>query len=621
MFGIRYSLSSFPVIHDALVELNLITSELGQIALSSSMLNDGIQWVTLAILSVKNSNKDSLSVMFLTCYIGLILVCIFVIRPAFMKLAAKTPPGKPVKEIYIVFILLGVLIMSVLADLIGVTSLQGPLLLGLVMPNGPPLGTALIERTEAIVSNFLLPFFHVYIGFLTDLSTITSWQSFAIIQTIIIASYAAKVVGCMVVARTYNIRVRHGIVLGLILNIKGIVDLMSLARMKKLKVRDESAISQLVLSMVCMTAIITPLIRILYKPNTRLERSTHRGKTRTIQSTARHSEFCIVSCVHNEVNVHSTITLLESCNPTQASPICVYVIHLIEILGKSTPVLIRFDKIGRKSLSVNYPNTSHIMRAFENYSENSSGPVTVLPYIHVAPYKSMHESICNLCEDNSIPFLIVPFHENHQTQGTHLVSSIRDINLNFQAYAPYDREALALGIRIAEREGVKVTLFHVILQQQNKKLNAEEGRKSARSREEAERLLDEGLIDEFKGMMIGNDDVVLSEIEVEDGVEAMDSIRKFEGDYDLVMVGKRHNIGLLRDDEMCSLIENAETLGMYGDMLASTEFCNGMVSVLVLQCGGTRAGGKKKDKAIDPVGGMGGLSPLRYCPLGGRGWS
>ncbi|KAI4306891.1 hypothetical protein L6164_030131 [Bauhinia variegata] len=636
VFSNVLSFSSFPVISDALMELNLITSELGQIALSSSMVNDGIQWIILAIISLRRDQEALCSFYFLACNCGMIFFCFFVIRPVVTKIAAKTPTGKPVKEVYIVSILLGVPIMAGVADMLGISLIQGPWLFGLIMPSGPPLGTTLTDRTEAIISSFLQPFFHLYIGLSTNLCTIHNWRLLVSFQCIIFVAYIVKLVACVVVARMYNIRLRHGIVLGLILNIKGIIDLIAFSRLKNIKVLDEPIFSQLVLSTVGLTAIITPLIKILYQHNTRLEPSAHGRMVRTIQNTPRNSEFRIVCCVYNESNVHSTIALLESCNPSQTSPIGVYVIHLIEILGKSTPVLVRFDKHGRKSLSVNYPNTSHIMRAFENYSSNSSGPVTILPYIHVAPYKTMHESICNLCEDNLIPFLIIPFHENHQTQGTHLVSSVRDVNTHFQAHAPCtvgilvdkglelnvrssessfhvgiffiggadDREALALGFRMAERKNSKVSVFHIILQQQKDKFYADKDGRSDYSQEQVEeeaieKMIDQGLIDEFKGMNIGNDNVVLREIMVEDGVEALDSIRETEGNYDLVMMGRRHNIGFLRDEEITNLIENAETLGMYGDMLASTEFCNGMVSVLVIQSAQSKSsGGHKREKSI-----------------------
>lgn len=65
-------------------------------------------------------------------------------------------------------------------------------------------------------------------------------------------------------------------------------------------------------------------------------------------------------------------------------------------------------------------------------------------------------------------------------------------------------------------------------------------------------------------------------------MQLMDAIRQSHGDYDLVMVGRRHSEMSLSNEEMVDFMENAE-LGMIGDMLASSDFCGGMVNVLVMQ--------------------------------------
>ena len=156
---------------------------------------------------------------------------------------------------------------------------------------------------------------------------------------------------------------------------------------------------------------------------------------------------------------------------------------------------------------------------------------------------------------------------------------------------PDDREALALGIRMSERAKTRVSLFRFVVN------NREYGSKivltkEEREQEEEDMMMDEGLIDEFKSMKYGNGNVSWFEIVVEDGVEVLDAVHSLEGNYDLVMVGRRHNDGSLDSEEMGTFIENAAILGILGDMLSSTEFCIGMIPVLVTQCGGVRLNSK-----------------------------
>jgi hypothetical protein len=47
---------------------------------------------------------------------------------------------------------------------------------------------------------------------------------------------------------------------------------------------------------------------------------------------------------------------------------------------------------------------------------------------------------------------------------------------------------------------------------------------------------------------------------------------------------------------MGNFIENVQILGIFGDMLSSTEFCIGTVPVLVTQCGGDKRAINKLDR-------------------------
>lgn len=395
---------------------------------------------------------------------------------------------------------------------------------------------------------------------------------------------------------------------------------------------DDETLSHLMIGVVVTTAIITPLIKLLYKHRPRVlsSSSIFDEEMRTIQNTPRNSEFRIVTCLHSEGNVRGMTALVEICNPIQESPLCVFVIHLIELLGKSASILLPINyKQNRKFLSVNYPNTNHIMRAFENYAKNSCGPVTVVPYINVAPYMSMLDAVCNLAQDNMVPFIVIPFHENdHIDLHGHVSTSIRKLNSRFQARVPCtlgilvdrysrlgvndqtkpyfhvgilfiggpdDREALALGIRMSERLNMKVSLFRFIVTNRKYVTRIDSSRTDPLD-EEQEEMLDEGLIDEFKSMKFGIGNIFWYEIVVDDAVEIMEAIRGLEADYDLVMVGKRHNVGNLKDEEMGNFIENVQILGLFGDMLSSTEFCIGMVPVLVTQCGGDKRVINKLDR-------------------------
>lgn len=353
-----------------------------------------------------------------------------------------------------------------------------------------------------------------------------------------------------------------------------------------------------------MTMLVTPIIRFSYSPQ--IGRGSKAGDPQfriNIQSMPSKLEtFRIVCCVHNEESVHNMITLLEASNPTEESPITAYVVHAVQYIGRSAPLLVPYEEHKKKFKRSDTPS-NQIMRAFENYTKNSRGPVQIKAYTMVAPYKSMHHTIFRLAEDKLVPLIIIPFHENHQS----LVETghIRHFNLNVEAHSPCtvgilvdrgfpcrmssssffcniavffiggpdDREALAYASRMSDNPEVGITVFRIIV-----RITKGKGKEE----EETEFKLDESLIDEFKLRNLGNDQLNWQDIEVDDCVQVMTAISRSQGQYDLVMVGRRHSEISLRNEEIVQFVQYPE-LGVIGDMLASSDFCGGMVNVLVMQ--------------------------------------
>jgi Kef-type K+ transport system membrane component KefB len=231
-----FTTTAFAVVSEALTELNLISTELGQIALSSAMITELMQWVTITL---RFNSKDSfvLSLGFLTCSVLFVLSFFIIVRPMAKFIIRRTPVGKSVNEMYIVMILLGVMVMCALSDALGLYFIIGPILFGLVMPNGRPLATTIIDKIELINKEFLMPFFFLYIGLHTNFGEIKkNWKLAVTFQSILFAGFITKILACVFISPTYNMKRKHGLVLGLILSIKGIIELIFFARLRELKV-------------------------------------------------------------------------------------------------------------------------------------------------------------------------------------------------------------------------------------------------------------------------------------------------------------------------------------------------------------------------------------------------
>ncbi|KAH7537614.1 hypothetical protein FEM48_Zijuj03G0111600 [Ziziphus jujuba var. spinosa] len=626
--ALSLSFSYFPVIAESLQELNLVNSELGHLAMSSAMLNDVIQWFFIALSVILRQENTGQAVGALVCFLALVFLSVQVIRPAVVMVIKNTPEGKPVREIYIITLLVGVLVMAFLSDIVLGSSMAGPLFLGLAIPDGPPLGAALVEKSEYIISEFFMPLFFMHVGYTVELCSVKDWRSFHRFQFTFNVGCLAKLFGTMLAALCCKIKFRNALLLGLIMNVKGILEIIVFHKWKSMKYIDEQTYTQLVVSTVAITFLVAPLIKLLSNPQSRLGPVVkHRG-LRTLNSIPRNSEFRVLCCVHHEEGVNSIVKLLEAASASISSPICSYIIHAVELVGRTSPLLLPFHSHRRQQFRPAISTKSEtIFRAFENYTRVSKGHVSVQPYTMIAPYKTMHETLCRLSHDKLIPLIIVPFHQNQQYLISRSVAaSIHQFNVNLQMFAPCtvgilvnrsftlsaitasfsyrvavifnggpdDREALAFASRMSDHEDVSVTVVRII-----NLWTTKNGYQESEDRKR-ERKMDDAAVEEFKMKSVENEFVVWKEVEAEDDVEVVNGIRSLQSGFDLVMVGRRrwNSAETVGDDEISDFVENPE-LGVIGDMLASADFWGGMVSVLVMQsCGGVRAKGSTRSNSM-----------------------
>ncbi|KAK3183842.1 hypothetical protein Dsin_031128 [Dipteronia sinensis] len=141
------SVLSFPMIAFFLAELGILNSQFGGVALCSSLVSTLCSFcvITISVL-VHQSAGEKEKLLGTICSAILLAVAIFVTRPAFMWMIRQNPDGEPLKENYIIVLLLGVCVTGICGHAMGLHIHLGPLILGIILPAGPPVGTTVMER-------------------------------------------------------------------------------------------------------------------------------------------------------------------------------------------------------------------------------------------------------------------------------------------------------------------------------------------------------------------------------------------------------------------------------------------------------------------------------------------
>ncbi|XP_024031246.1 cation/H(+) antiporter 20 isoform X2 [Morus notabilis] len=634
--GCALSITAFPVLARILAELKLLTTRVGEIAMAAAAFNDVAAWILLALAVALAGNGDGtgekspiICIWVLLSGTAFVVFMLMVISPA-MKCVGRrcSSENGVVDEAYICLTLAGTLVSGFMTDLIGIHSIFGAFVFGLTIPKGGDFADRLTERIEDFVSGLLLPLYFASSGLKTDVTKIKGGKAWGLLVMVISTACAGKIVGTFAVAIMLMFPARESLTLGVLMNTKGLVELIVLNIGKEKKVLNDEIFAIMVLMALFTTFITTPTVMAIYKPARRMSAPTHR-KLRDLSASAGFSddsrdELRILACAHGPGNAPALISLVESIRSTKkSSTLKLFIMHLVELTERSSSIIM-VQRVRKNGL----PFFNRFRRgqwydrvagAFQAYRQ--LGRVSVRPTTAISPLSTMHDDICHVAEEKRVAMIILPFHKQWTVSGVddeEVVDNVghgwREVNQRVLKHGPCsvavlvdrgfgsggayktpepntnlitqkvcivffggpdDREALELGGRMAEHPAVKVTVVRFV---ENKEGVEKAGLMLQPSPTKSIEELDETAVAEFKSRWDGMAEY--TEKVANDIVEGVLAIG-CRGEYDLIVVGK----GRFPSKMVAELAERQAEhpeLGPIGDILASPG--RGVVSsVLVIQ--------------------------------------
>lgn len=228
--SVALSVTAFSVLARILAKLKLLNSDVGHLTVSSALINNTIAWIllTVSLTMLHGGGSNVLQALWtvLSCAV-FILLCFLIVRPAVRWVTRNTPDGEEVDELYACSILVGVLVAGFVADMIGTHSIFGAFVFGLAVPNGS-VGEAVIEKIEDFINVLFLPLFFTISGLRTDVKAITDGVSAVKLMAVVVMGAFAKVCGCVLSAMCCQMSLQEGLEVGLLMNTKGLVELIVL---------------------------------------------------------------------------------------------------------------------------------------------------------------------------------------------------------------------------------------------------------------------------------------------------------------------------------------------------------------------------------------------------------
>lgn len=257
--GAAMSTTAFPVLARILQERQLYDTPLGVVTMASAAGDDVLTWTVLAVVVAIVAATGAWTLPYI-CALALLfaLLMVLLVRPTLARYRDRAlGPGE------LGLVVAGVLACAFATAAIGIHEIFGAFLLGAVFPRGP-FAEQVRGRLESLAA-ILLPVFFVTTGLNVDIGRVGRegvWQ-FALI---LLVACAGKVIGAGIGARSQGLAPRESVALGVLMNTRGLTELVVLNIGRDAGVIDGPLFTLLVVMAVVTTVATSPLLDVV-KPD------------------------------------------------------------------------------------------------------------------------------------------------------------------------------------------------------------------------------------------------------------------------------------------------------------------------------------------------------------------
>ncbi len=186
-------------------------------------------------------------------------VVVLVLRPIGLGLARRglVPQSTALR---LSAALVALLLSAVVTEWIGIHAVFGAFVLGAILPHDGRLARELTARIEPLTSALLLPSFFAYSGLRTELGLLAAGENWLPCAVIVAVATLGKFGGTWVAARGLGIAGREAAALGILMNTRGLMELIVLGVGLELGVVSPPLFAMMVVMAIVTTLATAPLL-------------------------------------------------------------------------------------------------------------------------------------------------------------------------------------------------------------------------------------------------------------------------------------------------------------------------------------------------------------------------
>src|SRR5215469_4554694 len=261
--GVSMSVTAFPVLARILTDRRIHKTRMGTVALTCAAVDDITAWCLLAfVVSVARAQSTGAmrTLVLAGTYLGAMLI---IVRPAMAALARMYGNRGGLTQGLMAVIFVALLLSSSATELIGIHAIFGAFVLGAMIPHDSQMARELTDQLEDLTVVLLLPAFFAFTGLRTQIGLVSGLQEWMLCGLIILVASAGKFGGSLIAARITGLGWREGSALGVLMNTRGLMELIVLNIGLELRVISPTLFAMLVIMALVTTFATTPILQLI----------------------------------------------------------------------------------------------------------------------------------------------------------------------------------------------------------------------------------------------------------------------------------------------------------------------------------------------------------------------
>ncbi len=262
--GTALSISSIKIVAAVVRDMNFTRRNLGQVIISSSIMEDTIGWIIISVTFGLAAQKtiDIFSVAKSLIGTAAFLVASFTVGRRLVFRAIRFANDNFESEFAVITAILAIMgIMALITNLIGVNTVLGAFVAGVLVGQSPILTKHIDEQLRGLIVAFFMPVFFGVAGLGTNLGILADPTLLGLTLGLIAVASFGKFAGAFIGAKIGGLTPREALALGFAMNARGSTEVIVASIGLAMGALTQNLFTMIVAMAVTTTMAMPPMLR------------------------------------------------------------------------------------------------------------------------------------------------------------------------------------------------------------------------------------------------------------------------------------------------------------------------------------------------------------------------